>query len=115
MSSRSKREVHIKNYSILEVNSVVKNWLKKNKFKIFEETPNCIYARWGTGILTAAKYLEITLDPTEDGVIAQIEGYIIFFYLFELDFNAPHFFRGGIPRREGARALERLVQTLEAL
>lgn len=113
--SRSIKEIHIKNHSIPEVNNVVRNWLTKNKFKVFEEAPNFIAARCGTGILTAAKYLEITLLPTEDGVTAQIEGYIIFSYLFELDFNVPHFFRGGIPRKEGAKALERLVKTLEAL
>lgn len=65
--------------------------------------------------MTAAKYFQVSFVPMEGGVIAQTEGWVSAFMVSEQDFNPSSVFAGGIPRKEGWKAMERLWGTLESL
>jgi hypothetical protein len=96
-----------------DVRAVVQNWFSKNKVGVVDNQPTYIKGRWGTGFLTAAKYFQVTFQPTADGVIAKTEGWISAFGLSEIDFS-PTALGGGIPRREGWRAMENLWRDLQS-
>ena len=86
-------------------------------------TPDFIFGRWGTGFWTASKFFEITLVLAEGGVIAKTEGWVTGYtglpgmiaFLPEQDFDASSFLYGGIPRKEGMKAIQSLWSTLEGL
>ncbi|HUK84463.1 MAG TPA: hypothetical protein VLU95_01235 [Candidatus Acidoferrum sp.] len=121
--SRTTKDIIVAGRGIEEVKTAVLKWFGENKVKVMVNTPDFVFGRWGTGLLNAPKFFEVTLVPTEDGVIAKTEGWITgvtalpaaTIYLPEQDFNASSFFYGGIPRREGMKAIERLWNTLESL
>jgi hypothetical protein len=120
--SRTEKDI-IAGRRIEEVKTVVLKWFGENKVKVMVNTPDFVFGRWGTGFLTASKFFQVTLVPTEGGVIAKTEGWVTgvtglpgaIISLPEQDFNASSFFYGGIPRKEGMKAIERLWNTLESL
>ncbi len=122
--TRTTKDIFIPNVGIAEVKTIVLKWFKENSVKVLIDTPDYVYGRWGRGILTASKYFEVTLVPTEGGVTAKTEGWIAFIppsfwpdargYVPETEFSESGFF-GGIPKREGMKAIKRLWATLEAL
>jgi hypothetical protein len=79
----------------------------------------------GRGFLTAPKFFEVTFVPTAGGVIAKTEGWIANIppsflpdaraYLPETEFSESARVLGGIPRKEGMKAIKRLWETLESL
>jgi hypothetical protein len=120
---RTTKDITIVGHGIEEVKTAVLKWFGENKVKVMVNTPDFLFGRWGSGFLTGSKYFEVTLVPTEGAVIAKTEGWITGFtglpgiiaYLPEQDFEASSFFHGGIPRREGKKAIQRLWSTLETL
>jgi hypothetical protein len=121
--SRTTKDITIAGRGIEEVKTVVLNWFGENKVKVMVNNPDFVFGRWGRGILTASKFFEVTLVPIEGGVIAKTEGWITgvtalpsaIIYLPEQEFNESAFSFGGIPRKEGMKAIERLWSTLESL
>jgi hypothetical protein len=111
--SRTKKDITIKGRTIEETRAVVQKWFSENKISTTESTSNSIKGRWGTGFLTAPKYFQVTFVPTEGGVIAQTEGWMTWYWLKEQEFSASAL-GGGIPRREGWHAMERLWSTLQS-
>lgn len=122
-TSRTTKDIIVEGRSIEEVMAVVLKWFGENKVKVMVNTPDLIFGRWGRGILTASKFFEVTLLPTENGVIAKTEGWITgvtalpyaMIYLPEQDLSDSAFSYGGIPRKEGMKAIKRLWNTLESL
>jgi len=121
--SRTEKDIIISGRGIEEVKTAVLKWFDENKVKVMVNNPDFIFGRWGTGFLTAPKFFQVALVPTEGGVIAKTEGWITgvtalpraMIYLPEQDFNASSFIYGGIPRKEGMKAIKRLWNTLESL
>lgn len=122
--TRTTKEISIHSVGILEVKTIVLKWFKENSVNVLIDNPEYVYGRWGRGILTASKYFEVTLVPTEGGVTAKTEGWIAYIppsfwpdargYVPETEFSESGFF-GDIPKREGMKAIKRLWATLEAL
>jgi hypothetical protein len=120
--SRTTKDITIAGRGIEEVKTVVLNWFGENKVKVMVNNPDFVFGRWGRDILTASKFFEVTLVPIEGGVIAKTEGWITYTprllplsYVPETDFSESAFSYGGIPRKEGMKAIERLWRTLESL
>jgi len=113
--SRTTRDIFIRGTTIEKAKDAVVKWFNKNKVKIIINTPEYIFGQWGSGFLTAPKFFEVTFYATENGVTAKTEGWITVYGFAMQDFNATSFFYGGIPRREGMKAIKRLWNTLEAL
>ena len=111
--SRTKKDITIKGRTIEEARTIVQKWFSENKIETIESTANSIKGRWGVGFLTAPKYFQVTFVPTEEGVIAQTEGWMTWYWLKEQGFSSSAI-GGGIPRREGWRAMERLWSTLQS-
>jgi hypothetical protein len=121
--SRTSKDIFIRNITIDEAKTVVLKWFAKNKVRIMVNTPDFVFGRWGRGILTASKFFEVTLVPIEGGVVAKTEGWITgvtalpgaTIYLPEQDFSESAFSYGGIPRKQGMKAIKRLWSALEVL
>jgi len=123
--SRTTKDIFIKGVKVEEAKDAVIKWFKDNRVTIKVNTPDCVYGQWGNGILTAPKFFEINLVPTEDDVVAKTEGWITYIppsflpdpraYVPETEFNESARTYGGIPRKEGMKAIKRLWQTLEGL
>jgi hypothetical protein len=122
--TRTTKDIFISGIGIAEVKTLVLEWFKENKVKVLNDTPDYVYGRWGRGILSASKFFEVTLVPTEGGVTAKTEGWIAYIppsfwpdpraYVPETEFSESEFYIG-IPKREGMKAIKRLWATLEAL
>jgi hypothetical protein len=122
--TRTSKDIFIKGITIDIAKTAVLKWASENKVKVLINTPDYVYGQWGRGILTGSKHFEITLLPTDTGVIAKTQGWVLGvtglpmaapIYLPETDFNSSFLSYGGIPRKEGMKAIERLWCTLEAL
>ena len=121
--SRTTKDITIAGRGIEEVKTAVLKWFGENKVKVMVNNPDFVFGRWGRGILTASKFFEVTLEPIEGGVMAKTEGWVTgvtglrgaIIYLPEQDFSDSTFSYGGIPRKEGMKAIERLWNTLESL
>ncbi len=123
--TRTTKDILIKNKGTDTVKTTVLKWANQNKVKIIIDTPDYIYGRWGRGIVTASKFFEITIVPTDSGVIAKTEGWVMYLpprfwpdaltFVPETEFSESGFAYGGIPRKEGMQAIKRLWATLEAL
>ena len=123
--TRTTKDILIKNKGIDAVKTALMKWANQNKVKVMINTPDYIYGRWGRGILTASKFFEITIVPTDSGVIAKTEGWVMYIpprfwpdaltYLPETEFSESGFAYGGIPRKEGMEAMKRLWATLDTL
>ena len=111
---RTKKDVTIMGRTVEEVKTAVQQWFRDNSVEVIEDTPDYIKGRWGTGILTAAKYFQITFAQIESGVIAKTEGWISAFMLSEQELS-PTALMGGIPKREGYMQMERLWGMLKEL
>ncbi len=121
--TRTTKDVFIKGIDVDTAKSIVTKWAAENNVKIVIDNPDYIYGRWGRGILTASKFFEITLVPTEGGVIAKTEGWIAYLppsfwpdartYVPETEFCESGFTYGGVPRKEGIEAIKRLWVALE--
>jgi hypothetical protein len=122
--TRTTKDVYIKDVSLEIVKAIIVKWAKENKVKILINKPSYLYGRWGRGIVSASKFFEITLVPSEDGVLAKTEGWAMFipsewFYhpraiLPETEFSETGLVYAGAPRKEGMAAIKRLWATLEA-
>ena len=121
--SRTTKDITIAGRGIEEVKNAVLKWFGENKVKVMVNNPDFVFGRWGRGILTASKFFEVTLVPLEGGVIAKTEGWVTgvtalpsaIVYLPKQEFNESAFSFGGIPRKEGMKAIQRLCNTLESL
>ena len=119
--SRTTKDILILGRGIEEVRTAVLKWFGENKVMV--DMPDLVFGRWGTGFLTAPKYFEINLMPTEGGVIAKTENWVTGvtalpyarIYLPEQEFSESAFSYGGIPRKEGMKAIKRLWNALKAL
>ena len=112
---KTKKDISVTGRTAEEVRAVVQNWFSENKIDTVQSTNNSIKGRWGIGFLTAAKYFQVTFTPMEGGVIAQTEGWISAYGISTLDFKQSAMSAGGIPRKEGWKAMERLWSLLESL
>jgi hypothetical protein len=124
--TRTAKDLFIKGIGIDEAKAAVLKWAAQNKVKVLINTTDYVYGRWGRGILSASKFFEVSLVPAEGGVTAKTEGWIAYippsFFLFdartyvpETEFSESGLTYGGIPRKEGMKAIKRLWATLEAL
>jgi hypothetical protein len=123
--TRTAKDIAIKSKTIDAVKTAVLKWASQNKVKILINTPDYVYGRWGRGILAASKFFEITIVPTDTGVIAKTEGWVMYIpphfwpdaltYFPETEFSESGFAYGGIPRKEGIEAIKRLWVALEVL
>jgi hypothetical protein len=111
---RTKKDITVTGRTAEEVMTAIQKWFSENKVEVIENKPNSIKGRWGTGFLTASKYFQISFLPTDGGIVAQTEGWITWYWLREQEFSSTAF-AGGVPRREGWRAMERLWSTLQSL
>jgi hypothetical protein len=112
--SRTKKDITIKGRTVEEVKTAVQLWFGDNSVEVIENTPPFIKGRWGTGILTAAKYFQVAFTQTEGGVIAKTEGWIKPFMMSEQEFS-PTALMGALPKREGYAQMERLCGMLKEL
>ena len=113
--SKTKKDIAVNGLPPEEVRSAVQKWFNENKVATMESNQSYLKGRWGSGLVTAAKYFQITLVPVEGGTLAKTEGWVSAFGLGEEDFNASSIAFGGLPRKEGWKAMERLWGTLESL
>jgi hypothetical protein len=112
--SRTKKDITVAGRTTEEVRIAVQKWFGENGVKVTENSPGCIKGRWGIGLATAPKYFQVSFTQTEEGVIAQTEGWITAFGLKDQEFSSSAVM-GGIPKREGWRAMERLWSMLQDL
>lgn len=113
--SRTKKDIIVNGLTPEDVRCAVQKWFNENKVGTIERNQSMLKGRWGSGFLTGAKYFQVTLVPVEDGTLAKTEGWVSAFGLAEEDFNASSLAFGGLPRKEGWKAIERLWSTLESL
>jgi hypothetical protein len=111
---RTKKDITVMGRTVEDVKTAVQQWFRDNSVEVIENTPTYIKGRWGTGILTAAKYFQITFTQTEGGVTAKTEGWISAFMLSEQELS-PTAIMGGLPKREGYMQMERLWGMLKEL
>jgi hypothetical protein len=112
--SRTRKDITIKGRTIEEVKTAVELWFGDNSVELIENSPTFIKGRWGTGILTAAKYFQVAFTQTEEGVIAKTEGWIKPFWVSEQELS-PTALMGAVPKREGYAQMERLWGILKEL
>ncbi len=111
---RTKKDITVAGRTVEEVKTAVQDWFRINSVEVIEDGPDHIKGRWGTGILTAAKYFQIAFSRTEGGVIARTEGWVSAFMLQEQELS-PTALLGAIPKREGYNQIERLWGMLKEL
>lgn len=112
--SRTKKDLLVVGRTQEEVKVAVQKWFSDNKISTIDNNSNIIKGRWGTGFLTAPKYFQAILIPTEEGIIAKTEGWITVYWLTEVEFSSSGFLCG-IPKREGWRAMQSLWDMLSNL
>ena len=121
--SRTTKDIFIKGITLDEAKTAVLKWCSANKVAVLSNSSDYVFGRWGRGILTAAKFFEVTLVIQEGGVLAKTEGWIAgvsglpyaIVYLPIQDFSESARTYGGIPRKEGMKAMKRLWSALESL
>jgi hypothetical protein len=123
--ARPTRDIFIKGVTIDQAKTAIVEWFAKNNVKVLIDNADYVYGRLGRSILTAPKFFEVTLVPVAGGVNAKTEGWIANIppsflpdaraYLPETEFSESARVLGGIPRKEGMKAIKRLWETLEGL
>lgn len=113
--SRTRKDIVVVGRGILEVKDAVQKWFDDNKVEVIDSNASFMKGRWGTGFLTAPKYFMITFVPMEGAIMIQTEGWVTVYGLMEVEFSSSATVAGGIPRREGMKALARLWSALETL
>lgn len=111
---RTRKDINVTGRTTEEVKTAVQKWFGENGVKVIENTPVYIKGRWGTGVATAPKYFQVSFTQTEGGVVTQTEGWITAYGIKDQEFSSSAIM-GGIPRREGWRAMERLWNMLQDL
>jgi hypothetical protein len=109
---RTRKDIIVAGRTAEEIRGLVQNWFAANHVDVIENMPGYIKGRWGVGLATAPKYFQVSFLPTQGGVVAQTEGWITVYGVSDQDFSASAL-AGGIPRREGWHAMERLWGTLQ--
>ena len=112
--SRTKKDITITGSNAEEARIAVQKWFSERGVTVIENKPDSIKGRWGTGFLTASKYFQVSFLPTDGGVVARTEGWMTWYWLSEQEFSSTAL-AGGIPRREGWRAMEQLWSILQYL
>jgi len=112
--SRTKKDITVTGRTAEEVRTAVQKWFSENGVKVIENTPVYIKGRWGIGLATSPKYFQVSFTQTEGGVIAKTEGWSSAYGLRDQEFSSSAVL-GGIPRREGWKAMERLWSMLQNL
>ena len=123
--TRTTKNIFIKGVTIDLAKDAVVEWFAENNVKVLIDNADYVYGRLGRGILKAPKFFEVTLVQGAGGVNAKTEGWIANIppsflpdaraYLPETEFSESACDLGGIPRKEGMKAIKRLWETLEAL
>jgi hypothetical protein len=111
---RSVEELIVSGRTIQEVRTEINSWMEAQKLKPIDSREDHIKAKWGSGLATAAKYFEVFLKPAPNGVTVRVEGWISSFGMGEQSFSKDAL-AGAIPRREGWRVMEYLLNRLKAL
>jgi len=65
--SRTKKDIIITGSTAEEVRTAVQKWFSEKGVTVTENRPNSIKGRWGTGLLTASKYFQVSFLPTDGG------------------------------------------------
>ncbi len=115
--SRTIQEMPVYGRSYQDIRNEILRWMNDNKVKLVEERQDFMKGRIGVpgGLgLTAPKYFEIYFKPIQGGMIVHTEGFIGVYGVSEQDF-APKAVVGGIPRRQGWRAIEDLGGRLRSM
>jgi len=110
---RTTKDILVQGRNAEEIRAIVQNWFAENKVEVIENKPDLIKGRWGVGLATAPKYFQVSFLPAQGGITAHTEGWITLYGFKDQDFS-PKALAGGIPRREGWHAMERLWNTLQA-
>jgi hypothetical protein len=111
---RTVEEIFVSGRTTQEIKDEVLRWFNQNNVETMENREDSVKGKWGTGIATAPKYFQVSFKPAQSGVAVHTEGWIGVYGVREQSFSASALL-GGIPRREGWHAMERLWATLRAM
>jgi hypothetical protein len=111
---RTVEEIFVSGRNTQEIRDEVSRWFSQNQVEMMENREDYVKGRWGVGLATAAKYFQVYFKPAQGGVSVRTEGWIGVYGVSEQSFSAKALM-GGIPRREGWHAMERLWATLKAM
>jgi hypothetical protein len=112
--SRTRRDILVIGRSVDELKIAVKKWFHENHVTVICEETYSVKGQWGSGFLTGAKFFQVYFKPIEGGVVTMTEGWVTSFFGEEIDYIANYTYWGGIPRREGWQAIERLWAMLQS-
>jgi hypothetical protein len=110
-------DVLVSGRNIQEVKEVVHRWMEAQEIRTVEEADDFVRGRMGppSGAgLTAPKFFEVSFKPKGNTVLVHMEGWISTYGEAEQGFSKGAFF-GGIPRRKGWSAMEKLWNGLKSL
>ncbi len=116
--SRTIRDVFVSGKDAKEVKEEVMRWVKAEKIIVEIERTDFVRGRLGipSGLgLTAPKYFEVTLKPSQNGVMVHTEGWISLYDVSERSFSNKRLITGNIPRRKGWKVLKNLSDRLRAM
>jgi len=108
------QDIFVSGRTSQEIRDEVYLWFSQNQVELIENYENSLKGRWGTGLATAPKYFLVTFQPAAGGIAVHTEGWIGVYGVSEQAFSASAML-GGIPRREGWHAMERLWAALRAM
>ena len=109
---RTVQDIFVSGRNVQEMRTAVLQWFAQNQFELIENRVEFVKGRWGTGLVTAPKYFQISFKPAQGGVTVHTEGWVA--ALGDQSFSGSAMM-GGIPRREGWHAMERLWAMLKAM
>jgi hypothetical protein len=112
--ARTVEEIFVSGRTPQEVRDEVFRWFGQNQVETMENSQDYVKGRWGVGLATAPKYFQVYFAPAQGGVTVRTEGWIGVYGVSEQSFSSSAVL-GGIPRREGWHAMERLWATLRAM
>jgi hypothetical protein len=114
---RTIEDVLVTGRTIKEIGDEVSVWMAEEGITILEKRDDLFKGRMGIpgGLgLTAPKYFEITLKPSDKSIVVHTEGWIGVYGVSESSFSK-NAFMGGIPRRKGWKTMEKLWSKLRAM
>jgi len=99
-----------------EVRDEVSVWMYEEGLILMDKLDHFFKGRLGVpgGLVTSAKYFEVTLKPDEKGVLVHTEGWIGGLGLKESSFSKNPFI-ARIPRKKGWKVMEKLWNRLRAM
>ncbi len=112
--ARTVEEIFVSGRTTQEIREQVIGWFNQNQVELLENREDLVKGRWGIGLATAPKYFQVTFKPAAGGIVVHTEGWISVYGVSEQSFSASALM-GGIPRREGWHAIERLWATLRSM